>query len=231
LFDLGPRLSEHFDATSAVVVPFLRERGIRRVDHLVLSNADSDHAGAPSALADAMRVGVVSSGNPAGIRGLTARRCEAGEAWIWDGVAFRFLHPDGARWQGNDESCVLLVAAGEARLLLTGDIGSAVERELARRHGERLQSLIVQIPHHGSRTSSSPELVELTRPAYALVPAGFRNRFGFPKPDVVERWRSAGATVLDTQDTGSISFTVGPSGIVSGPKVWRDLARRYWHRR
>ena len=124
VYDLGPRLSDHFDATSVVVVPYLRERGIRRVHRLVLSNADSDHAGVPEALTQAMRVDDVRSGDPAGIRGVMARRCDAGDAWIWDGVVFRFLHPDAATWQGNDQSCVLLVAAGQSRLLLTGDIGA-----------------------------------------------------------------------------------------------------------
>jgi competence protein ComEC len=231
VYDLGPRLSEHFDATSAVVVPFLRERGIRRVDRVVLSNADSDHSGVPEALTRALRVADIQSGEPGDIRGVSARRCDAGEAWSWDGVSFRYLHPAGTAWQGNDLSCVLQVAAGPSRLLLTGDIGSTVERALARRHGALLQSLIVQVPHHGSRTSSSAELVELARPAYALVPAGFRNRFGFPKPDVVERWRRAGATVLDTQDAGAIGFTVGPGGIESGPELWRERTRRYWRRR
>ena len=89
----------------------------------------------------------------------------------------------------------------------------------------------MQVPHHGSRTSSTPELVALARPTYALLSSGFRNRFGFPKPDVVERWRSAGATVLDTQDTGAIGFTVGPDGVEAGPELWRQVTRRYWHRR
>jgi competence protein ComEC len=231
VYDLGPRLSEQFDATSVVVVPFLRERGVRRVDRLVLSNADSDHAGVPSALKSAVPVGDVRSGEPGGIHGVTAGPCVAGDEWTWDRVRFRFLHPDGARWEGNDRSCVLQVAAGEARLLLTGDIGSAVERLLVGRHGAGLQSLIVQVPHHGSRTSSSIALVTHARPAYALLSTGFRNRFGFPKPDVVDRWRSTGATVLDTQETGAISFFVGPRGIESGPELWRHLTRRYWRRR
>jgi competence protein ComEC len=231
VYDLGPRLSDHFDATSAVVVPFLRERGVRRVDRLVVSNADSDHAGVPAALTEALPVADVRSGDPDGIRGVTARPCVAGDAWSWDGVDFRFLHPDGPAWQGNDQSCVLQVSAGPSRLLLTGDIGSGVERQLVRRHGDGLQALVVQVPHHGSRTSSSAELVAAARPAYALLSTGFRNRFGFPKPDVVDRWRSVGATVLDTQESGAIGFTVGPAGVEAGPERWRHATRRYWHRR
>jgi competence protein ComEC len=63
------------------------------------------------------------------------------------------------------------------------------------------------------------------------VSTGFRNRFGFPKPDVVDRWRSVGATVLDTQESGAIGFTVGPAGVEAGPERWRHATRRYWHRR
>jgi competence protein ComEC len=155
----------------------------------------------------------------------------AGDAWSWDGVAFRFLHPDAATWQGNDQSCVLEVSAGPSRLLLTGDIGSRVERQLVRQHGDGLRALVVQVPHHGSRTSSSAELVAAAQPAYALLSTGFRNRFGFPKPDVVDRWRSVGATVLDTQESGAIGFTVGPTGVETGPERWRHATHRYWHRR
>jgi competence protein ComEC len=64
-----------------------------------------------------------------------------------------------------------------------------------------------------------------------LLSTGFRNRFGFPKPDVVDRWRKAGATVLDTRDTGAITFAVGPAGIESGPELWRHSTRRHWRRR
>ncbi len=230
LYDLGPRLSASFDATNAVVVPFLRREGVSRVGALVLSNGDADHAGVPGALVAALPVDATYSGEPERFAALGARACAEGQAWEWDGVRFRFLNPADETLRGNDRSCVLWVAAGESRAVLTGDVGAAVERRLVVRWGRDLTARVVQVPHHGSRTSSDPAFVVATAPQLALLSTGFRNRFGFPKPDVVERWRARGADVLDTQAVGAVVLEVGPQGVVDAPRLVRLEQRRYWRR-
>lgn len=230
VYDLGPRLSVHFDATRAVVVPFLRREGIARLDALVLSNGDADHAGAPDALDGVARVTATYSGEPERFAQLAARRCAEGQAWEWDGVRFRFLNPADEALRGNDRSCVLQVEAGEGRLLLTGDVGAAVERRLVARWGRTLAATALQVPHHGSRTSSDSAFVKATAPQLALLSTGYRNRFGFPKADVVERWRAQGAVLLDTQAEGAITLEIGPGGLVGEPRLMRREQRRYWHR-
>lgn len=122
-----------------------------------------------------------------------ASRCEAGMTWQWDGVSFQILHPDqSGKWQGNNGSCVVLVKAGAHRLLLTGDIEGAAERALLEGRKSDLGADLVTIPHHGSLTSSGAEFVEAVSPEYALASAGYRNRYGFPKSEVVDRWHSGG---------------------------------------
>jgi len=229
VYDLGPRLSAQFDATSAVVVPFLRHAGVARVDALVLSNGDADHAGVPAALLRAVPVAAAYSGEPARIADLAPRHCHAGQEWQWDGVHFRFLNPADPALAGNDASCVLQVRAGDASLLLTGDIGASVERRLLARFGDTLRADVVQVAHHGSRSSSDPGFVAAVRPRLALFSTGYRNRFGFPKPDVVARWRAQGAEILDTQSAGAITLELGPAGLAGAPRRERATQRRYWH--
>jgi competence protein ComEC len=85
------------------------------------------------------------------------------------------------------------------------------------------------VPHHGSRTSSTAPFVAATGPALALVSAGYRNRWGLPRPEVTERWRAAGARVLTTADTGAIEITLA-AGHPPLPREYRRMQRRYWHR-
>jgi len=231
VYDLGPRLSAQFDATSAVVVPYLHHAGVRRVDALVLSNGDADHAGVPAHLLRAFPVLAAYSGEPARIDGLDTRHCHEGQAWEWDGVELRFLNPIDPVLQGNDASCVLQLRTGDASLLLTGDIGAAVERRLVSGFGDALRATVAQVPHHGSRTSSDPVFVAVVRPQLALLSTGFGNRFGFPKPEIVERWEGTGAGLLDTQDSGAVTLELGPRGLVGTPDPTRPERRRYWHSR
>jgi competence protein ComEC len=89
-----------------------------------------------------------------------------------------------------------------------------------------LRADIVLVPHHGSRTSSTPAFVSAMAPRFAVVPAGYRNRFGHPKLDVLDRYVAAGATILRTDRDGAVSFRLGPEGVAVARH--RDAARRYW---
>ena len=154
--------------------------------------------------------------------------CRRGESWEWDGVTFEWLHPGPQRFEkDNDNSCVLRVQSGHHAVLLTGDIERRAEAELVE-YGRLARADIVLVPHHGSRTSSTPDFVRATRPRWALVPSGHRNRWGFPKPDVVERWQSAGAEVLVGSATGAIEFELHPQRPIAPPRLWRPSQRRVW---
>jgi competence protein ComEC len=228
LYDAGPAFGEA-DSGVRVVLPVLQGRGIARLDAQVLSHEDLDHLGGALSVLESVEVDqVVSSlarGHP--LHGLArhARPCKAGMLWEWDGVRFEFLHPVTAAARKNDRSCVLRIASGAAAMLLTGDIERAAEAALVAR-GAKLRSDAVLIPHHGSRTSSSPEFIAAVAPAWAIAPVGYRSRFGHPSPEVIERYRSAGARVLRTDLDGAVHVELRPAGIVVGAE--RALRPRYW---
>jgi len=228
VYDAGPAFRSGSDTGAMVVEPFLRHRGRRRLDVLVASHDDLDHAGGAPSVTGLLPVAqLVASGDA--LAGLgPVQRCSRGAGWTWDGVEFEWLHPGPQALPGdNDRSCVLRVRAGPHVLLLTGDIERAAEAELlAQRRLEPVAVLLV--PHHGSRTSSSPPFVAATRPRWALVASGHRNRWGFPKADVVERWQAAGAEVLVGSTTGAIEFAVDPSRPLEPPALWRTSHTRLW---
>jgi competence protein ComEC len=131
-----------------------------------------------------------------------ATPCHAGLTWDWDGVRFRILHP--SKWLpylGNDSSCVISVDNGRHRTLLTGDISEAVEAGLA---GKLMEHELVTVPHHGSGSSSGTAFLEATRPNLAMVSTAYGNRFGFPKPEVLDRYQRHGARVRSTSDCGAL---------------------------
>jgi competence protein ComEC len=152
-----------------------------------------------------------------------------GERWTWDGVSFEWLHPGLELLpKDNDRSCVLRVRAGPHTVLVTGDVERLAEAELLEQEKPgRVDVLLV--PHHGSRTSSTRALIAATRPAWALVPSGHRNRWGFPKADVVKRWHDSGSQVLTGSVTGAIEFELDPGQQIPAPRLWRIERRRFWH--
>jgi competence protein ComEC len=229
LFDTGMAWRSGGSVAEQSIVPFLRARGIRHVNQLVISHADLDHSGGVEAIRREIDVGHVLAGEPAEF--IASSRCHAGQHWVSAGVRFEVLHPARpSAAEGNAASCVVRVSAGSHGMLLTGDIEARSELRLIRR-GAPLASDIVIVPHHGSLTSSTPPFTDSVRPAYAVVSAGFRNRWGLPKPRIVQRWRAVGARVLNTASSGAIHFRVCSRGGIVAITRERQLRHRFWHAR
>lgn len=230
VFDTGPRFSPRFDTGEAVVLPYIRQRGLRRVDRLIISHGDTDHIGGAESVLAAIQVADISSSVPDKLAPRAVIPCRRGQHWEWDGVEFAMLHPaEGYTHRRNNASCVLKVTAGDHALLLTGDIEKAAERHLLQAGGADLQADILVAPHHGSNTSSTRPFIRAVAPEYVLFPVGFRNRFKFPRQAVVQRYREQGVTMLDTASAGAISFQLGQGPLL--PDRFRQTARRYWHDR
>jgi competence protein ComEC len=225
LYDMGPAVHEGFDAGERAVVPALRALGVPALDMAIVSHADNDHAGGWPAVRRQFAAGEVLA--PEGSPTPTARRCVAGDAWRWDGVRFRVLHPTPHfPYLANESSCVLRIEGRHGSALLTGDIGEVVERELVRREGNALRSDVVVVAHHGSDGSSDPAFVEATDARLAIVSSGAGNRFGHPKPVVVSRWCAAGAEVASTARGGAITVRLAGEGIEMDRRRTGD--RRLW---
>lgn len=229
VYDTGPSFRSGSDAGAMAVEPFLRHQALRRVDRLVASHDDLDHAGGAASVARLLPVReLVASGAALDAIGPVAR-CRRGDRWQWDGVTFEWLHPGAEPFEkDNDNSCVLRVSTGPHAVLLSGDIERLGEVELLTQSPPGSIDILL-VPHHGSRTSSTQAFVAATRPRWALVPSGHRNRWGFPKPDVVARWEAAGATVLVGSATGAIEFELHPQRGIAPPQLWRAANRRLWH--
>ncbi|MFQ5982681.1 MAG: DNA internalization-related competence protein ComEC/Rec2 [Woeseiaceae bacterium] len=229
VFDTGPSFRSGSDIGQLVLAPFLQSAGIKKLDLLVVSHADQDHAGGARSLTRQISIKKMLSGELLDDVDLRQGRCRAGDSWQWDGIEFVIIHPaDTDRWHGNNASCVLELRIGRRRVVVTGDIESPVENLLLRR-GLLRAADIVLIPHHGSRTSSSAAFIKTVRPRVAIVSAGFDNRWGFPKEDIVRRWRHSGAEVLNTASSGAISYRLcRGEGFVRRAEHRLD-ERRYWH--
>jgi competence protein ComEC len=208
-----------FDIGDRVVAPVLREAGVRRLDYLALTHGDPDHIGGAAAIVDEFRPREVWEGIPVPrFEPLTALRLEAQAAGLrWanvytgdhvdrDGVSVRALHPDRADWERqkvrNDDSLVLDIRWRDVSVLMTGDIGRAVERTIAVAPS-RIR--ILKVPHHGSLTSSSEEFIRTIRPTIAVVSVGRANHFGHPVPEVLDRYRDAGIQVYRTDRDGAVT--------------------------
>lgn len=234
VYDTGPRLSENFDTGSAVVFPFLRHNGLRRVDRLILSHADNDHAGGLESVLKLLEVeSIAGSTWPEGSEASSNfALCEQGERWVWDGVTFEILHPAaGVPYAGNDSSCVLRIGAGEQSALLPGDIEVGAERRLLQLHSVELASDVLIAPHHGSRTSSSARFLEAVQPRVVLYSAGYRSQFGHPVAEVVARYETLGAQPYNTALSGALSLRLGEAPGPLAPTEFRSSHRRYWYTR
>jgi competence protein ComEC len=229
IYDPGPQYGPDSDAGQRVVVPYLRWLGARRIDRLVVTHADSDHAGGLASVQAALPVGDVLSSSPdAG-----GEPCLAGQQWQWDGVEFAMLHPLAEDYastrSGNNLSCVLTVTAGGHRLLLTGDIEAIDEAAVLARAPTAIAADVLLVPHHGAKTSSTAPFVAAVGAQHALFSAGYRNRFGHPRSDVVERYAEGGARIWRTDRDGALNVVLRTEGVVVSGR--RQERQRYWHGR
>lgn len=233
VYDPGPRYTAETDAGQRVVAPYLRALGVDRLDTLVVTHRDSDHAGGLESLRAALPIAEIRTSMA--LAG--AAPCLAGERWTWDGVLFEFLHPpvvdftvDGQKGpKSNAQSCVLRITAGGRRLLATSDIEAPEELALLGRYRGDLAADVLLVPHHGSRTSSTPAFIAAVGAPDVLVPVGYRNRFGHPKADVMARYAAQGARIWRTDRDGALRVELRAAGVLIG--AWRGEHARYWHGR
>jgi competence protein ComEC len=224
VYDAGPRWPGG-DAGAQSVAPALRAAGVRRLDALVISHPDIDHAGGAAHLVTEFR--------PREMRGAVpdpaAVPCRRGQGWRWDGVDFAVFHPrsETAGRTDNDRSCVLWVGNESGGALLPGDISDRAEAAIARSLAARSIDVVVA-PHHGSSTSSSAAFVSAAAARWAVFTTVPGNRWGFPDPRVAARWRAGGAATRVTGREGALVFEFPARGAPALAGGERRRRCRYW---
>lgn len=234
LIDGGGRYDNAFDTGARIVEPVLRARGISKLDLVVLSHPHPDHMNGLFRIVRRFDVGALwtqgSDGGNLAYRDFIQAAQERGIAippprsFSTRGLAVDVLGP----WTGdvigaptgldaNDASLIVRFRYGGRRVLFVGDIGKDGESELLQWQSmaSRLSCDVLKVPHHGSRNSSSEELLEAVSPVLGVLSAGKYNRFNLPNPLALARYAKRGIPVLRTDRDGAVSISVGKTGDAS----------------
>lgn len=254
LFDTGVRRSVQNDEGQRSILPFLRAWGVRKLDVLVVSHGDLDHAGglrsvlagmpveqsySPFSLSTWLRGEARKLKAEPSVLPLAEVQCQYGATWQMDGVSFEFLWPlppvapaGTARSRPratarNEDSCVLQVRGAHHSVLLTGDIEAAEEATLVARGIEAVD--IVVAAHHGSKTSSTPGFIKQVRATHVIAQAGSWNRYGHPADSVRQAWQRAGVRFWQTDMHGAVHAQSRSDGVTVTSVL--ESSKRYWHGR
>jgi competence protein ComEC len=229
-----------FDVGRRIIAPFLWRKKIMTVDAIVLSHPNSDHLNGLLYIADNFNVKEIWSNGEAAdslgykrlleiIRNRNIRMYEfkeiRGDRNI-NGIMFKILYPEPdfkekkEKWRKGDNSSLVLKAAfGSKSFLFTGDIKAKGEYELVRKAGDSLKSSVLLVPHHGSRSSSTQEFVDKVSPEIVVFTVGWKNRYKFPHPEVLERYRSKKSRILRTDENGAVMISTDGRSITFMPTI------------
>jgi len=237
-YDTGPRWNGDADSGSRIVVPFLRGEGIARLDALVISHADDDHSGGAASVAlsrdPRWMLSPLAPDHPLHDLVAPSFPCEAGEAWRWDGVDFRVLHPAASIYseigkrKENDRGCVVRISNAGHSMLLAADVEARSESEMLARNAAGLAADVLLVPHHGSKTSSTERFIDAIAPRWAIFSVGYRNRFRHPSPIVVARYAARAIELHRTDEEGALRVVLPASAGIAPSITGQEEACRYW---
>ena len=254
LYDTGASFPSGFSMSEAVVLPYLQYAGINHLDKVILSHSDNDHAGGLNNLLSNIKIEEVMSNDSHLSQSLTRLQrttrqqgCHSERSFSWQELSFTVLWPlienkvsdemkDSGNHNvevsqyhhkpGNDDSCVILITDKYSNsFLLSGDISSKVEKELVLRYPS-LRAEVLQVPHHGSKTSSSQRFLKHLSPQLAIVSAGYLNRWSMPVTEVSKRYLAHNINLLNNANVGMVAVTFDEEGF-SHQSFIEDL-RPFW---
>lgn len=211
-----------YEVGRRIVVPYLKGRGIRSIDKLILTHADADHAEGAEEVMEEIRVKEIhvspNSWEKSVMKDVVAlvkrdkiplKEKMVGDKWREADAQFEYLSPGDTKYEGNNDSLVLLLRYGKFKLLLTGDLEEDGEVQLVKKKEQLISQLdILKVGHHGSKTSSGEKFLEVTKPRLSIFSAGLNNRYKHPSAEVVKRFQNLGLPTLNTAEVGTMEIRV-----------------------
>jgi competence protein ComEC len=211
---------EEYDVTKEVVLPFIKAKGIRHVDGLIITHGDADHAGGGEFLLENIKVSHVflpnnRKGNnletlietKATKKNIHVVKLGKGMQWESTHSLFFVLHPGSKESTSNNNSIVLWLKIYDRTFLLTGDIEAEAETEITNSF-PHIKTDVLKVGHHGSGTSSTVSFLDSVSPGYGIISAGENNLYGHPALDVLKRLRDRGIVIYRTDEHGDVSIVV-----------------------
>ena len=226
LFDTGNIYPSGFNLGTSVINPYLKFKNIKKLDKIIISHNDKDHIGGLKGVLKEFKANQILASDYKKIP--QAKPCISGQKWQWDGVLFEILNPsEQNKLNNNNNSCVLKISTLKHTILLTADIEIETEEFLINTIKSKLDSDILIVPHHGSKTSSSHKFLQAVSPNIAIVSSGFKNKYKHPNNQIINRYKKYNIEVLNTSCTGQIEIYLKDKITIN---KYRENNARYYMR-
>ncbi|WAA11519.1 DNA internalization-related competence protein ComEC/Rec2 [Fervidibacillus halotolerans] len=212
------RKKESFDPGKRIVIPFLKSKGVTKIDKLILTHGDQDHIGSAKNIFSELKVGELIVGKTSKKRELErevirfalqkkipVKEVSRGIRWHIGNGQFFILAPKMYAPSGNDSSVVIYAHIGGLDWLFTGDLERDGEMDLTKNF-PTMQVDVLKVGHHGSNTSTEAAFLQQIRPKIAVISVGKNNLYGHPHERVLEDLEKAGATIYRTDIHGAVTF-------------------------
>lgn len=222
VIDTGNVLGEHSTMAQNIVIPFIVQQDIQQIDYIIVTHHDSDHSAGLKSLVERFPHAQVITNHDA--------LCNGGY-FEWQGLAIKLTKALGKLPKSHDtennRSCLIHIKGEFGSALFSGDIEKRAEKLLAKQLNKTWQADILQVPHHGSKTSSSPDFIDLVNPRFAIVSTASFNQWHFPANLVTARYRRARAQLINTAEVGQITVEIRQHG----PYIinYRGLRSPFWY--
>lgn len=224
VYDTGVKFYQGGDMGALAIIPYLKTLGVKAIDKVVISHPDLDHRGGLASLDQAYKIKELIVDNPDFYK--RGSSCHNYPDWSWDGILFHFFPIVTSIKSKNNSSCVLQISTASGEVLLSGDIEKPAEQYLAETYGTTLASSILVIPHHGSKTSSTPAFIKNVAPHYAIVSYGFDNRYHFPHKQAMQTYQLNQIPVYSTMECGMVSVLLNAKRRLGKPDLTQNTPCR-----